>query len=112
MAAPVFITLFSRWLLCTSAYTVEYRTPRKAPLLDCAYTVYMYTYRPTLKYSMSTVPPGVLLLYTANKSAYTARSYSTTQREFLADPVLQPKAVAFQPEAPLLVSKFQVDKSL
>jgi hypothetical protein len=61
---------------------------------------------------MSTVPPGVLLLYTANKSAYTARSYSTTQREFLPDPVLQPKPVAFQPEAPLLYTAFQVDKPI
>ena len=110
MAAPVFIMLESRWLLCTSAYTVEYRTPRKAPLLDCAYTVYMYTYRPTLKYSMSTVPSSVLLLYTANPRPYTIRLYSTTVREFLPDPLLHPNGVAFVPLAPLLNSQFQVDK--
>ena len=84
----------------------------KAPLLDCAYTVYMYTYRPTLKYSMHDVPPGVLLLYTANHTPYTARVYSTTQREFLPDPLLHPKPVAFKPLAPLLYTEFQVDNSL
>jgi len=61
---------------------------------------------------MHEVPSGVLLLYTANKSAYTIGSYSTTARDFEPDPVLNPKPVAFQPMAPLLVSKFQVDKSL
>ena len=59
---------------------------------------------------MHEVPSGVLLLYTANKSAYTIGSYSTTARDFEPDPVLNTKPVAFQPEAPLLVSKFQVDK--
>jgi hypothetical protein len=58
---------------------------------------------------MHDVPPGVQLLYTANTRPYTARSYSTTVREFLADPVLQPKPVAFQPLAPLLYKQFQVD---
>jgi hypothetical protein len=72
----------------------------------------VYTYMPTLKYSMSTIPEGVLLLYTANSRPYTMGSYSTTQREFLVDPLLQPKAVAFKPLAPLLDAKFQVDKSL
>lgn len=74
--------------------------------------MYVYTYRPTLKYSMSTVPEGVLLLYTANHTPYTARSYSTTVREFLPDPLLHPKPVAFKPLAPLLVPKFQVDKPI
>ena len=61
---------------------------------------------------MSTVPEGVLLLYTANHTPYTARSYSTTVREFLADPILQPKPVAFKPLAPLLDTAFQVDKTI
>ena len=61
---------------------------------------------------MQAIPSSVLVLYTANTRPYTIRSYSTTQREFLADPLLKPKAVAFQPMAPLLVSQFQVDKSL
>jgi len=59
---------------------------------------------------MHEVPSGVLLLYTANKSAYTIGSYSTTARDFEPDPVLNPKPVAFQPEAPLLIRQFQVDK--
>ena len=74
--------------------------------------MYVYTYRPTLKYSMSTVPEGVLLLYTANHTPYTARSYSTTVREFLADPLFKPKPVAFVPLAPLLYTAFQVDNKL
>ena len=61
---------------------------------------------------MSTVPSSVLVLYTANTRPYTIRLYSTTVREFLADPVLQPKPVAFKPEAPLLDTAFQVDNSL
>ena len=61
---------------------------------------------------MQAIPEGVLLLYTANTRPYAIRSYSTTQREFLADPLLAPKAVAFKPLAPLLNSEFQVDKSL
>ena len=61
---------------------------------------------------MQAIPSSVLVLYTANTRPYTIRSYSTTQREFLADPLLAPKAVAFQPLAPLLNSEFQVDKSL
>ena len=61
---------------------------------------------------MSTVPEGVLVLYTANTRPYAIRSYSTTQREFLPDPVLQPKPVAFVPEAPLLYTAFQVDKNI
>ena len=59
---------------------------------------------------MREVPSSVLLLYTANKSAYTIGSYSTTAREFTPDPVLNPKPVAFQPLAPLLIAKFQVDR--
>ena len=74
--------------------------------------MYVYTYRPTLKYSMSTVPSSVLVLYTANTRPYTIRLYSTTQREFLPDPLLQPNDVAFKPLAPLLDTEFQVDNSL
>ena len=59
---------------------------------------------------MSTIPEGVLLLYTANTRPYTTRSYSTTQREFQPNPLLQPKSVAFKPEAPLLYNEFQVDR--
>ena len=59
---------------------------------------------------MHEVPSGVLLLYTANKSAYTIGSYSTTARDFEPDPVLNPKPVAFQPLAPLLYNEFQVDR--
>lgn len=72
----------------------------------------MYTYRPTLKYSMHDVPPGVLLLYTANHTPYTARVYSTTVREFVPDPLVSPKPRAFVALAPLLNTKFQVDKSI
>ena len=61
---------------------------------------------------MHEVPSGVLLLYKDNQKPYTIGSYSTTQREFLVDPLLHPKPVAFKPLAPLLVTKFQVDKSL
>ncbi len=72
----------------------------------------MYTYRPTLKYSMHDVPPGVLLLYTANKGVYTARVYSTTVREFVPDPLVSPKPRAFVALAPLLYTEFQVDKPI
>jgi len=61
---------------------------------------------------MHDVSPAVLLLYTANTRPYTARVYSTTVRGFLADPLLKPKPVAFVPLAPLLDTKFQVDKTL
>ena len=61
---------------------------------------------------MHEVPSGVLLLYTANKSAYTIGSYSTTARDFEPDPLLHPKPVAFKPMAPLLYNEFQVDKKL
>ena len=61
---------------------------------------------------MHDVSPAVLLLYTANTRPYTIRSRSTTVREFLADPLLKPKAVAFQPVAPLLNIEFQVDNLL
>jgi hypothetical protein len=60
---------------------------------------------------MQAIPEGVLLLYTANSRPYTIRLYSTTVREFLPDPLLQPKPVQFQPLAPLLNSQFQVDKT-
>ena len=112
MALPVFIMIESRWSCAATHSTLPTVDSQLAPLLDCAYTVYVYTYRPTLKYSMSTVPPGVLLLYTANHTPYTARSYSTTVREFLDDPLFNPKPVAFQPLAPLLYTEFQVDKTL
>ena len=59
---------------------------------------------------MQAIPEGVLLLYTANKGVYTQRSYSTTVREFLPNPLFNPKPVAFKPEAPLLYTAFQVDK--
>jgi hypothetical protein len=61
---------------------------------------------------MQAIPPGVLLLYTANKSQYSIRLYSTTVREFLPDPLLQPKAPEFERLAPLLDREFQVDKTL
>jgi hypothetical protein len=61
---------------------------------------------------MRDIPPGVLLLYTNSLCAYTARSYSTTAREFQPDPLLHPKPRAFQPLAPLLYTAFQVDKTL
>ena len=59
---------------------------------------------------MRDIPQGVQLLYVMNKGAYTIRSYSTTAREFAADPLLHPKDRVFQPMAPLLNSLFQVDK--
>ena len=61
---------------------------------------------------MQAIPEGLLLLYTRNPRPYTIRSYSTTQREFLPDPLLHPKPVAFQPMAPLLIAPFQVDNSV
>ena len=61
---------------------------------------------------MQAIPEGVLLLYTANPRPYTARSYSTTVRDFEPDPLFNPKPVAFKPLAPLLYTEFQVDKSL
>jgi hypothetical protein len=60
---------------------------------------------------MQSCPPSLLVLYTRNPRPYTIGSYSTTQREFQVDPLLQPKAVAFKPEAPLLIAPFQVDKT-
>ena len=58
---------------------------------------------------MREVPQGVLLLYTMNTRPYTARSRSTTVREWSSDPVLNPKPAAFRAEAPLLDRQFQVD---
>lgn len=58
------------------------------------------------------VPLGVLLLYAMSKGEYTIRSYSTTARTFVPDPVMngQPQ---FKPMAPLRdPPKFQVDKPL
>jgi len=76
------------------------------------YSVYTYMYMLVCKYSMHTMIPGVLLLYTANTTPYVTRVYATTQREFQSEPLLEPKSVAFLPEAPLLYSEFQVDNSL
>jgi len=76
------------------------------------YTVYVYMYMSTLKYSMRDIPQGVQLLYTMNNCVYTARSYSTTVREWSSDPLLNPKPAPFRPEAPLLMPQFQVDKTL
>ena len=61
---------------------------------------------------MHDVSPAVLLLYTANTRPYAIRSRSTTQREFLPNPLFNPKPVAFQPVAPLLDCEFQVDKTI
>ena len=60
---------------------------------------------------MRDIPEGVLLLYSNSLCAYTARSYSTTAREFVPDPLLHPKDRVFTPLAPLLNSDFQVDKT-
>jgi len=54
---------------------------------------------------MRDVPPGVLLLYTANKGVYTARFYSTTARTFMPDPLFKPKSSEFKALAPLLMIK-------
>ena len=61
---------------------------------------------------MHTIPPGVQLLYTANPRPYTIESYSTTQREFLADTQLRPRPVAFEPQSEWLTPQFQVDSRL
>ena len=74
--------------------------------------MYTYTVMSQCKYLMQAVPDGVLLLYTANTRPYVTRVYSTTARDFLADPVLQPNDVAFVPLAPLQNSPFQVDTTL
>jgi hypothetical protein len=60
---------------------------------------------------MRDIPEGVLLLYSNSLCAYTARSYSTTAREFVANPLLHPKLRVFTPLAPLLNEPFQVDKT-
>ena len=70
---------------------------------------YMYTLT-LCKYMMQAIPEGVQLLYTRNPRPYAIRLYSTTVREFLVDPLLHPKPVAFEPLAPLLIAPFQVDK--
>jgi len=58
---------------------------------------------------MPAIPSGVLLLYTANTRPYTIGSYSTTEREFLANALLQPVAVTFEPQQEWLTPQFQVD---
>jgi len=60
---------------------------------------------------MSDIPLGVLLLYTSNRRPYKQQSYSTTAREFVPDPIFNPKPPEFQAMAPLLYSEFQVDKT-
>lgn len=64
------------------------------------------------KYLMRDIPEGVLLLYTNNRGAYTARLYSTTSREFTPDPILHRLDREFKPEAPLLEPVFHVDNSI
>ena len=61
---------------------------------------------------MRDIPPGVQLLYTANTIPYTIRSYSNTSREFLADGLLQPQPVAFEPHTEWTTPQFQVDTRL
>ena len=61
---------------------------------------------------MPAIPPGVQLLYTHNLTPYTRRLYSNTAREFLADPLLQPVPVAFEPQQEWLTPQFQVDTTL
>ena len=61
---------------------------------------------------MPDIPAVVKLLYTANTRSYTIESYSTTSREFLADPLLQPVPVAFKPHSEWLTPQFQVDTTL
>ena len=58
---------------------------------------------------MHTVSPMVLSLYTHNTRSYTIESYSTTSREFLADALLRPVPVAFEPHREWLTPQFQVD---
>ena len=60
---------------------------------------------------MQPIPNGVLLLYKHHSQPYEARTYSTTAREFQADPMLNPEPSVFQPETPLLDRQFQVDKA-
>ena len=61
---------------------------------------------------MPDIPAVVKLLYTANTRSYTIESYSTTSREFLADPLLQPVSVAFEPQKVWTTHQFQVDTTL
>jgi len=61
---------------------------------------------------MPAIPAVVQLLYTANTRPYTIESYSTTVREFVADPLLQPVPVAFEPHSEWLTPQFQVDNTL
>ena len=61
---------------------------------------------------MRDIPQGVQLLYSMNTSVYTARSRSTTVREWQSDPLLNPNPAPFRAEAPLLDTKFQVDNTL
>jgi len=52
------------------------------------------------------------MMMTPSITPYTMGAYSTTARKFLVDTLLQPKPVAFQPLAPLLIRSFQVDTTL
>jgi len=58
---------------------------------------------------MQASSPMVVSLYTHNTRSYTIESYSTTARLFVADPLLQPVAVAFEPHKEWLTPRFQVD---
>ena len=61
---------------------------------------------------MPACPPGLQLLYTRNLRPYTIESYSTTVREFVADALLRPVFVAFEPQQEWLTPQFQVDTTL
>jgi hypothetical protein len=61
---------------------------------------------------MHTTPAVILTLYTRNTRPYTIESYSTTVREFLADALLRPVPVAFEPQREWLTPQFQVDNKI
>ncbi len=61
---------------------------------------------------MHTVSPMILSLYTHNTRSYTIESYSTTARLFVADPLLRPVVVAFEPQREWLTPQFQVDNKI
>jgi len=58
---------------------------------------------------MPAIPAVVQLLYTANTRPYTIELYSTTVREFVADALLRPVPVAFEPHREWPTPQFQVD---
>ena len=61
---------------------------------------------------MPATPDWVLSLYTSNQKPYTQHLYSTTARQFVADPLLQTVAASFTREAPLLEPVFHVDNTI